>query len=176
MDRPYESLFPSVGMRVLSAIIHLLGPTIIVHLISRTILHGSFTLKDISWPWICVLLILIDSWLFAFASGLLVLGIGLEKNDASCATGIFLCIAFYGTSKFFIYAFLCSSSFQCIRPSPITKLRVAEGVHTVWRPSPHSRRLQCKPYVACVMVLVGYCGVVAVLFYGRLSCLGIGDH
>ena len=101
---------PTVGMQVLTATIHLLGLTILAHLISRTILRGSFTLKGVSWPWICVLMIFIDSWLFVFASGLLILGVGLETNDGSCATGIFLCIVFYGTSKFFIYAFLCSSS------------------------------------------------------------------
>jgi len=59
-----------------------------------------------------------------------------------------------------------------IRPSFITEPHIAEGVHTVWRPAPHSRRLQCKPYVVCVMVLFGYCGIVGVLFYGRFPCLG----
>lgn len=164
---------PTIGMQVLSATIHLLGPTILAHLISRTILRGNFT-KGVSWPWICVLMVFIDSWLFVFASGLLILGIGLETNDGSCATGIFLCIIFYGTSKFFIYAFLCSSSLSCIRPSIIAEPHAAEGVHTVWRPAPHSRRLQCKPYVGCVMVLFGYCGIVGVLFYGRFLCLGSG--
>jgi len=163
---------PTMGMQVLSATIHLLGPTILAHLISRTVLHGSFTLKGVSWPWICALIILIDSWLFVFASGLLTLGVGLEANDGSCATGIFLCIVFYGTSKFFVYAFLCSSSLPCIQPSFTAEPCVAEGVHTVWQPAPNSRRLQCKPYVGCVMVLFGYCGIIGVLFYGRFPYLG----
>lgn len=120
MDRSNASVFPSVGMRVLSATIHLLGPTVLAHLISRTILRGSFTLKGISWPWICILMIFIDSWLFVFASGILVLGVGLETDDISCATGIYLCIVFYGSSKFFIYAFLCSSSLPSARPSLVT--------------------------------------------------------
>jgi len=103
-----------------------------------------------------VLLIFIDSWLFIFSSGILILGLGLEKNDVSCSMGILLCIIFYGTSKFFIYVFL------------------SERVHVVWRPAPHSPRLQCKAYVGCVAVLIGYCGVVGVLFYGRVSFVG-GD-
>lgn len=111
MDRPTTMRFPTMGMHVLSAIIHLLGVTVLAHLVSRrTILRGNFTLRDVSWPWICVLLILVDSWLFIFSSGILILGIGLEKNDSSCSTGILLCIIFYGSSKFFIYVFLCSSS------------------------------------------------------------------
>ena len=52
----------------------------------------------------------------------------------------------------------------------------AEQVHVVWQPTPHSRRLQCKAYVACVMALIGYSGVIAVQFYGRLPCLGSGVY
>ena len=110
MDRSTTSLFPTVGMHALSATIHLLGVSILAHIISRRmILRGNFTLRDVSWPWTCVLIIFIDSWLFIFTSGILILGFGLEENDTSCSTGILLCIIFYGTSKFFIYLFLCSS-------------------------------------------------------------------
>ena len=120
MDRPSTVIFPSVGMHILSATIHLLGVTILAHLVSRqTILRGNFTLRDVSWAWICVLLILIDSWLFIFASGILILGVGLEENDVSCSTGILLCIIFYGSSKFFIYVFLCSS---CYPPDQVSLL------------------------------------------------------
>lgn len=160
-------MFPSVGMHVLSTVIHLLGVTVLAHLISRrTMLRGNRTLKDVSWPWFCVLLILIDSWLFVFASGILILGFGLEENEISCSTGILLCIIFYGSSKFFIYVFLCQSPFPCIRPSLITKPYSAERVRVVWRPTPHSGRLQCKAYIACLVVLFGYSGIVGVLFYG----------
>jgi len=173
MDRPETMIFSSVGMRVLSTTIHLIGVTVLAHLISRrTLLQGNFTLKDVSWPWICVLLIFIDSWLFIFSSGILILGVGLEKNGVSCSMGILLCIIFYGTSKFFIYVFLCSSLPIHIRLSIATETHTAERVHVVWRPSSHSRRLQCKAYIACVVVLAGYCGVVGLLFYGRLPYLG----
>jgi len=111
MDRPNSMIFPSAGMHALSATIHLLGVTILAHLISqRTRLRGNLTLKDTSWAWRCVLLVFVDSWLFIFTSGVLILGFGLENNDVSCSMGILLCVIFYGTSKLFIYIFLCSSS------------------------------------------------------------------
>ncbi|KAF9792595.1 hypothetical protein BJ322DRAFT_1030207 [Thelephora terrestris] len=158
MERSSAIVFPNVGTSVLSATIHLVGVTVLAHLISRrTALRGTSTLRDVSWPWICVLLIFIDSWLFIFSSGILILGSGLERNDVSCSMGILLCIIFYGSSKMLIYAFL------------------SERVHVVWRPSPQSRRLQCKAYVACVAALSGYLGVVAALFYGRISDL-VGDE
>ena len=175
MDQSSSMMFPNVGMHVLSTIIHLLGVTILAHLISRRMmLRGNSTLRDVSWPWICVLLIFVDSWLFIFSSGILVLGFGLEENEASCSMGILLCIIFYGSSKFLIYAFLCSSFLPFIRPSLVTKPCTAERVHVVWRPAPHSRRLECKAYVGCLMALFGYLGVVAVLFYGRRSHRGNG--
>lgn len=108
MDPPNSMVFPSVGMHVLSASIHLIGVTVLAHLISRrTILRGNFALRDISWPRTCVLLILIDSWLFIFTSGILILGFGLEKDELGCSMGILICIIFYGSSKFLIYVFLC---------------------------------------------------------------------
>jgi len=147
-----------VGMHVLSATVHLLGVTILVHLISRrSRLRHGLTLRDVSWPWICVLIVLIDSWLFIFTSGVLILGFGLERSDVSCSMGILLCILFYGSSKLFIYAFL------------------SERVHVVWRPTSHSRRLQCKAYIGCIVVLSGYSGVVGTLFYGRISFID-GDR
>jgi len=177
MDRPNSMIFPNVGMHVLSAVIHLLGVTVLAHLISRrTILRGNFTLRDVTWPWTCLLIIFIDSWLFIFTSGILVLGVGLEKNDVSCSMGIILCIIFYGSSKFFIYMFLCSSSLPCIRSSVITEPRAVERVHVVWRPSPRSGRLQCKAYIWCAIGLLGYLGVVGVLFYGRHLRLGCGVY
>lgn len=165
-----QMVFPSVGMSVLSAVIHLLGVTILAHLISRrTILPGNLTLRDASWTRICVFLIFVDSWLFIFSSGILVLGSGLERNDVSCSMGILLCIIFYGSSKFLIYVFLCESFFPCVSPSSSTEPHAAERVHVVWRPA-HSRRFQCKAYIACLVALSGYLGVVGVLFYGKPLC------
>ncbi|KAF9645372.1 hypothetical protein BDM02DRAFT_589138 [Thelephora ganbajun] len=144
MNQPNPIMFP--------ATIQLLGITILAHLISRhTILCGNFTLRNIPLRWIYVLLIFIWSWLFLFTSGILLLGFGLERNHVSCSVGVFLCIIFYGSSKFFTYGFL------------------SERVHAVWQSPHHPRRLQCKAYIVCIITLFGFCGVAAVLFYGRIS-------
>ena len=55
------------------------------------------------------------------------------------------------------------------QPNLIAKLHVAERIYVVWRPCPSSRRWECKPYIACLVVLVGYGGIVGVLFHGGLS-------
>ena len=49
-------------------------------------------------------------------------------------------------------------------------------MHVVWRSAPHSPRLQCKAYIGCVVVLLGYCGVIAFLFHGRPLRLGSGRY
>lgn len=157
----------STGANVLGAIIHFLGVTVLAHLISRRTI-GTQTLRDFSWPRICVLLIFVDSWLFIFSSGILVLGTGLERNDVSCSMGILLCIIFYGSSKLLIYTFLCTP-LPSILPSPVTKSHTAERVYLVWQTTPQPRRLQCKAYVVCLVTLSGYLGIVGVLFYGMLQ-------
>lgn len=60
------------------------------------------------------------------------------------------------------------------QPNLIAKLHVAERIYVVWRPCPSSRRWECKPYIACLAVLVGYGGIVGVLFHGELSRLDGG--
>lgn len=45
---------------------------------------------------------------------MVVLGIGLRKNAEVCASGIYLCVIFYGTSKLLIYLFLSEFGFSLI--------------------------------------------------------------
>jgi hypothetical protein len=47
-----------------------------------------------------------DSWVFIFSAALMISGIGLSFNDATCRGAIFLCIVFYASSKVLIYGFL----------------------------------------------------------------------
>lgn len=73
----------------------------------------------------------------------------------------------------------CSSTLSYVRSPPhrpnlVAKLCAVERIHVVWRPSPSSGRLECKPYLVCLAVLLGYGGIVGVLFYGRLSPLDGG--
>lgn len=97
---------------VISAAIHLLGVTVVSHLISRRLsVDGvQISLRRMSWPRLCVLIIFLDSYLFLFTAGILILGVGMATSAAACSLGIYLCIVFYGTSKFFIYLFLSEYS------------------------------------------------------------------
>lgn len=110
------------------------GVSILSHCISRRVTHAQFptwaSLFD-SWPRVCVVLAFVDSWLFVFscmscqvrlyathtdvpAAAISIFGIGLESNEDNCAAAIYLCIAFYGTSKMLIYLFF--STFVCLSP------------------------------------------------------------
>lgn len=94
-----------------SAIIYLIGVSVMSHLISRRVLVDGVqvSLRRASWPRICVLIIFLDSYLFLFTAGVLILGVEIHTSAASCSLGIYLCVVFYWSSKFFIYLFLGES-------------------------------------------------------------------
>lgn len=93
---------------IISAVVHLLGVSVVSHLISRRVLIDGVqcSLRRASWARLCVLMVFVDSYLFLFTTGVLILGIGMATSTAACSLGIYLCIVFYGTSKLFIYLFL----------------------------------------------------------------------
>lgn len=93
---------------IISAVVHLLGVSVVSHLISRRALVDGVqcSLRRASWARLCVLIVFIDSYLFLFTTGVLILGIGMATSTVACSFGIYLCIVFYGTSKLFIYLFL----------------------------------------------------------------------
>ena len=97
---------------IISAVVHLLGVSVVSHLISRRVLIDGVqcSLRRTSWPRLCVLIVFLDSYLFLFTTGVLILGIGMATSKAACSLGIYLCIVFYGTSKLFIYLFLSELS------------------------------------------------------------------
>jgi len=147
MDKSANMIFPNTGMHILSALIHLIGVSILAHIISSR----WVPFRDASWPKICLMIVFIDSYLFIFVAGVLVLGAGMEHSETTCSLGIYLCIVFYATSKVFVYWFL------------------AERVHIVWRLNPKAKRLHSKAYLACMVVLVGYLVIFALLFIGQVS-------
>lgn len=107
---------------IISAVVHLLGVSVISHLISRRVLIDGVqsSLRGASWPRLCVLIIFLDSYLFLFTSGILILGVGMATSAAACSLGIYFCIIFYGTSKFFIYLFLSEFSLSPLRMVIVT--------------------------------------------------------
>ncbi|KAJ3505709.1 hypothetical protein NLJ89_g7273 [Agrocybe chaxingu] len=102
------------------------------------------------WPRLSVILMFCDSWLFMLSSGILVFGVGLEYSKAVCTTAIYLCIFFYSTSKFFLYAFL------------------AEKVHIVWSPTVGGRRFESPVYLICLVSVSLYCIVITLMLGGPI--------
>ncbi|KAF9078372.1 hypothetical protein BDP27DRAFT_1412370 [Rhodocollybia butyracea] len=150
-------MFPSKGVQVFSCLIYILGASVLSHCISRGLSAEEWSrssIRDMPWVRICVLLIFVDSWLFLFTSCILVFGIGLESNQLVCAMGIYICVAFYATSKILVYSFLL------------------EKVYLVWSPSVgSSRRLKSPVYVGCMVMLGIYGVVVALMVAGRIHYL-----
>ncbi|VDB85305.1 unnamed protein product [Peniophora sp. CBMAI 1063] len=144
-------VFPNPGLQVLSCCIHLLGVSVLSHCISRRVTHAQFptwaSLFD-SWPRVCVVLAFFDSWLFVFSSGISIFGIGLESYMGNCAAAIYLCIAFYGTSKMLIYLFLI------------------EKVHVVWNPG--KPRFQSWVYIVCLANVLAYIVPIILMIIGRV--------
>lgn len=146
--------FSSVGMQLLSSLAQFLGSllyshrprsklyllpdlfslgiTVLTHCISRRLagerLSSLSDLVNIPWPRLCLVLVLLDSWLFVFSStgpfsgatlrvdhanfflpfvgGILTFGVGLDLSASVCSVAIDLCIAFYATSKILVYFYL----------------------------------------------------------------------
>ncbi|KAJ7289383.1 hypothetical protein C8J57DRAFT_1277544 [Mycena rebaudengoi] len=149
------SLFPSVGHQLLSALVHFFGITVLTFFFSRRLAGEDISKRRLTWPRICILLILLDSYLFIFSSGLLIFGVGLQYNSQACSAGIFLCIVFYGSSKIMIYAFLI------------------EKVYIVWDNG--TRRLRSPVYLVCMGTLCMYSAVVVVMLLGRIVQFRSGD-
>jgi len=160
---------------------------VLTHCISRRVQNENLTYHGIMtmpWPRLSVILMFCDSWLFMMSSkcaklklpsstlsppagGILVFGFGLEYSKDTCTAAIYLCILFYSTSKFFVYAFLgvpafgtCFSSFRLIET-------LAEKVHIVWSPSIGIRRFESPVYLTCIVSVSLYCIVMTLMLGGK---------
>ncbi|CAE6436499.1 hypothetical protein ACGC1H_004522 [Rhizoctonia solani] len=147
-------VFPNSGMQSLSSVIHLLGVSVLGYCFARRTtfpdLSWSQLWSTITWPRLCVILVLADSWIFVFLSGVLVLGAGLSKDDMSCSLGIYACIALYVLSKILTYGFLI------------------EKVHVVWGGA-HQPRLKSPVYRICLITVTPYVVVIALMLLGRIA-------
>ncbi|KIK71507.1 hypothetical protein GYMLUDRAFT_338617 [Collybiopsis luxurians FD-317 M1] len=154
-------IFPSEGLQVLSCLIYILGVSILSHCLSRRVAAQDWSswssIREMTWARICALLVFLDSWLFLSSSGIIVFGIGLEKNDVVCSAGIFLCVVFYATSKFLIYCFL------------------VERVYLVWSASIAGSRLRSPIYLGCMAMVGLYGAIIASMFAGHIAFLRQSD-
>uniref|UniRef100_A0A0W0EUV2 Transmembrane protein n=1 Tax=Moniliophthora roreri TaxID=221103 RepID=A0A0W0EUV2_MONRR len=154
-------LFPSVGLQLFSALIHFMGVTMLSHCLSRRLATIDFSfagILELSWSRLCLLLIFLDSWLFLFSSGVLIFGVGLELNHRVCSAAIYLCIAFYATSKILTYFFLI------------------ERVHVVWAPATGISRFKAPVDRLCFVTVSPYTAVIALMLVGRISAFREGDQ
>ncbi|KAG8725786.1 hypothetical protein FRC12_024035, partial [Ceratobasidium sp. 428] len=156
-DNPGQSptiVFPNPGMQALSSVIHLLGVSVLGYCFARRTTFPDFTWAQIwstiTWPRLCVILVLADSWVFVFLSGVLILGSGLSKDHVNCSLGIFACIALYALSKILTYAFLM------------------EKVHVVWGGA-HQPRLKSPVYRICLITMTPYIIIILLMLLGRIA-------
>ncbi|CAE6389046.1 unnamed protein product [Rhizoctonia solani] len=135
---------PSAAMLNLSALVYLLGLTIISWCIANTTqkypVWRRESWSNMPWPRLCLLLLFLDSWLYLFSTGLLLHGAPPEHGVDRCSIGMLVCILLYGASKGLIY--LC----------------MIERVHVVW--SDGMPRWRSPIYRFCFALLLPL-GVIA---------------
>ena len=97
---------------------------------------------------------------------MLIFGIGLGYSTAVCTAAIYICIFFYSSSKFFVYAFLCEF---CLRQPCTAHLYIffiAEKVYIVWSRANGVRRFESPVYLACAVSVSFYCIVMTLMLGG----------
>ncbi|KAJ7618729.1 hypothetical protein FB45DRAFT_714670, partial [Roridomyces roridus] len=136
------------------------GLTILTFFLTKR-LNSNLTATEawqrMNWPRLCILLIFLDSYLFIFASGILVFGINLQKNTTACAAAIYLCVSFYTSSKVLIYAFL------------------TEKVWIVWETSSGRSRMRSPVYLVCMVTVALYGAIVTIMVIGGIAELRQSD-
>ncbi|KAJ7928984.1 hypothetical protein B0H13DRAFT_2652534 [Mycena leptocephala] len=152
--------FPNPGFEFLSAAIHFIGVSILTYFLSCRLSAENLKSREawarITWPRLCILLVILDSYLFILSAGLLIFGVGLRRDGMSCAAGIYLCVIFYTSSKVLIYAFL------------------TEKVYIVWENGMRPR-LRSPVYLICLGTVALYAAVILAMFFGRIADFRSGD-
>ncbi|KAG8728007.1 hypothetical protein FRC12_022105, partial [Ceratobasidium sp. 428] len=144
---------PSAAMLNLSALVYLLGITIITWCISRTTDSYPIWSRDgwanMPWPRLCLLLTFIDSWLYLFLTGMLLHGAPPQHHVSRCSVGMLACILLYGASKGLIY--LC----------------LIERVHVVW--SDGMPRWKSPVYRFCFALVLPLGVIAGVMIFQRTA-------
>ncbi|KAH7097520.1 hypothetical protein BKA62DRAFT_623817, partial [Auriculariales sp. MPI-PUGE-AT-0066] len=157
MSDQLVTIFPSVGGRILSNLITIIGISACAFCFARRSasvdLFSWRTLSGMSWARMCVYLMFIDTWLFLVGSSILLNGVGMSRSANICELGIYLCAVSYATSKLFCYMFL------------------TEKVHVVWGKGKHVSRTASPVYKLCFGVLCLYVIVFVIMIIGRVAFL-----
>ncbi|KAJ3888641.1 hypothetical protein GG344DRAFT_67794 [Lentinula edodes] len=149
--------FHSHSIRIFTLIILFLGTGLCLttHCLSRSVTTARQDPK-ISCARLFLMLVFASSWLFVFINQLLIFGITLQFNDATCKAAAHVCAVLYGVSKAFMYLFL------------------AEKVHTVWSPLGR-RRFSSVQYKICFISLVLYALPAVALLSNGLHKIRVND-
>ncbi|KAJ7892431.1 hypothetical protein B0H13DRAFT_2340120 [Mycena leptocephala] len=151
--------FPTAALQAVIASLHFMGVSILTFFISRRLPEDGLSSREawarLTWARICILLVFLASYLFLFSSGMLIFGVGLQVNATACATGIYICILFYTSSKILIYSYL------------------SEKVYIVWDTG--RSRLRSVVYLVCLATVCLYAAVIVVMVIGRINEFREGD-
>ncbi|KAJ7804275.1 hypothetical protein B0H14DRAFT_3883600 [Mycena olivaceomarginata] len=138
-------MFPTAALQAVIASLHFMGDG----------LSSREAWARLTRAHICILLVFLASYLFLFSSGMLIFGVGLQVNATACATGIYICILFYTSSKILIYAYL------------------SEKVYIVWDTG--RSRSRSPVYLVCLVMVCLYAAVIVVMIVGRINEFREGD-
>ncbi|KAJ1308008.1 hypothetical protein OPQ81_002079 [Rhizoctonia solani] len=143
MDTKFSSE-PSAATLNLSALAYLLGVTVITWCTTRATEKYSLWTRDAwtSMPWarICLLLVLLDSWLYLIMTGVLLHGAPPEHEPHRCTVAITMCLTYYCVSKILVY--LC----------------LIERVRAIW--VTNGQRLRSPIYLFCLSSLIPLVGML----------------
>lgn len=103
--------------------------------------------------------------------GVLIFGVGLARGTVTCSLAIYLCIAFYGTSKIFIYCFLSETGIVVFHLNATDNVYLVEKVHVVWAPTLHAKRFKSTIYIICVITVALYPAVAILLIVGTCESI-----
>ncbi|CAE7203450.1 unnamed protein product, partial [Rhizoctonia solani] len=136
---------PSAAMLNLSILAQLLGLAIITWCITRVTEKHPLLTKETwtSTPWarVCLLLVLLDAWLFLVTTAVLLHGAPRQHESHRCSIGIIFCLMFYSANKCLVY--LC----------------LTERVRAVWGNT--QQRWRSPIYIFCLSLLLPFFGTFA---------------
>ncbi|CAE7197524.1 unnamed protein product [Rhizoctonia solani] len=136
---------PTAAMLNLSILAQLLGLAIITWCITQMTkkypLLAKKTWTSTPWARVCLLLVLIDAWLFLIITSVLLHGAPRQHESHRCSIGIILCLVLYAANKCLVY--LC----------------LTERVRAVW--SNTRQRWRSPVYLFCLSLLLPFFGTFA---------------
>ncbi|KAL0575733.1 hypothetical protein V5O48_006247 [Marasmius crinis-equi] len=132
--------------------------SILAILISRRIPTTWLELKSMTWGKVCLLLVLVDSWLTVLGgalhvAGFVLTGIGTHGSPVACNFVNVACLVLVGNSKVLIYTFL------------------VEKAYIVWSGGLRVPRLKTPVYRICLVFQLGYVAIAALYLEEKTSII-----